>query len=307
MPGPRLDASYPLTLMAAKTPQHHSRRPAGATKDAGRPGADAAVVTDADQADETGEEMIEEAPEREHDPSGETPGEGGEAAAYLLEQAVEGAARAMGYEVVLLEWLGGRGGRVARIYLDHPNGVSLDDCSRMSRIFSTALDAAEADPETPALAALLAQPYTLEVSSPGVDRPLVRLSHFARVVGGRAVIRTRTAIIAGSDQKTFHGHIVGTEVDPARPTDDRHGTVRLRALDGDTVHAIALTDIRRANLVYELPGAQQGATPTPPGKAPGKSSGKTSGQKHPGAPQSGAGQKTALPATGSATGSKDEH
>jgi len=255
--------------MAAKTPQHHSRRPPRA-EDAELYGAGDAVVADAD-TDEA---------------HGETPGEGGEAAANLLEAAVEGAARAMGYEVVLLEWLGGRGGRVARIYLDHPNGVSLDDCTRMSRIFSAALDAAEADPETPALAALLAQPYTLEVSSPGVDRPLVRLSHFARVVGGRAVIRTRVALTPGSDQKTFHGHIVGTEVDPLHPTDDRRGTVRLRALDGDTVHAIALTDIRRANLVYELPG------PAHPGAS----------NKHPGAPHSGAGQKTAP-----ATGPKGEH
>jgi ribosome maturation factor RimP len=279
------DPAFPIPFMAAKTPQHQSRRPTRATEDADRTGAGAAVADDQD--------LREEPPEHEHADTGETPGEGGEAAANLLEAAVEGAARAMGYEVVLLEWLGGRGGRVARIYLDHPNGVSLDDCTRMSRIFSTALDAAEADPETPALAALLAQPYTLEVSSPGVDRPLVRLSHFARAVGGRAVIRTRVAIIAGSDQKTFHGHIVGTEVDGAHPTDDRRGTVRLRALDGDTVHAIALTDIRRANLVYELPG------PAHPG--PSNHSGHHSGHKHPGAPQ-GAGQKTAP-----ANGPKGEH
>lgn len=265
--------------MAAKTPQHHSRRPPRAPEDAGRTGAGAgdAIADDPD--------LREEPPEHEH--AGENAGEGGEAAANLLEAVVEGAARAMGYEVVLLEWLGGRGGRVARIYLDHPNGVSLDDCTRMSRIFSNALDAAEADPETPALAALLAQPYTLEVSSPGVDRPLVRLSHFARAVGSRAVVRTRAPIVAGSDQKTFHGHIVGTEVDAAHPTDDRRGTVRLRALDGDTVHAIALTDIRRANLVYELPG------PAHPGP---------SNHKHPGTPSSGAGPKTAP-----ANGPKGEH
>lgn len=264
--------------MAAKTPQHHSRRPPRATEDAERTGVDAAVV-----------ENDASLGEHEH---GETQGEGGEAAASLLEAAVDGVARAMGYEVVLLEWLGGRGGRIARIYLDHPNGVSLDDCTRMSRIFSTALDAAEADPETPALAALLAQPYTLEVSSPGVDRPLVRLSHFARVVGGRAVVRTRGPLIAGSDQKTFHGHIVGTEVDPLHPADDRRGIVRLRALDGDTVHVIALTEIRRANLVYELPG------PATPGAG-----NHSTGHKHPGAPHSSAGQKTAP----SATGSKGEH
>lgn len=263
--------------MAAKTPQHHSRRPPRATEDAEQAGVDAVVEANATQG--------------EHD-HGEAQGEGGEASAALLEAVVDGVARAMGYEVVLLEWLGGRSGRVARIYLDHPNGISLDDCTRMSRIFSNALDAAEADPETPALAALLAQPYTLEVSSPGVDRPLVRLSHFARVVGGRAVVRTRGPLVAGSDQKTFHGHVVGTEVDPNHPVDDRRGIVRLRALDGDTVYAIALTEIRRANLVYELPGPAQ----------PGAGNHST-GHKHPGASHSSAGQKSAP----SATGSKGEH
>src|SRR5688572_12190043 len=125
--------------MVAKTPPNHSKRPATGPDDA----------NDAAEAADVG---------------------GNDAAVRLLEDAVEPVARAMGYEVVLLEWLGGRGGRVARIYLDHPNGVSLDDCTRMSRIFSNALDAAEADPQMPALAALLAQPYTLEVSSPGLDR-----------------------------------------------------------------------------------------------------------------------------------------
>jgi ribosome maturation factor RimP len=166
----------------------------------------------------------------------------------------------MGFEVVVIEFAGGRGGRIVRVYLDHPSGVSLDACTRMSRIFSNALDAAEADPETPALAALLAQPYTLEVSSPGVDRPLVRLSHFARFVGGRAVIKTRRAIPGGDpDQRTFHGRIVGTAVDPAATDDDRRGTVALRALDGDTIHDIQLADIRRANLVYEQATGQPGA------------------------------------------------
>lgn len=223
--------------MVAKTPSSHSKRPA--------PGPDDAVSDGAVDANEHAD------------------GQGGnDAAVVLLEDAVEPVARAMGFEVVLLEWLGGRGGRVARIYLDHPNGVSLDDCTRMSRIFSNALDAAEADPQMPALAALLAQPYTLEVSSPGLDRPLSRLSHYARFVGSRCIIKTRAPIQPDSDQKTFHGHIVGSEVDPAHPEDDRRGTVLLRALDGDIIHSISLADVRRANLVYELPGPQ---SPSPAG------------------------------------------
>lgn len=210
--------------MVAKTPPSHSKRASSAPADAVSDGvADAA--------------------------------EGNDATVALLEEAIDPVARAMGYEIVLLEWLGGRGGRIVRVYLDHPNGISLDDCTRMSRIFSNALDAAEADPQTPALAALLAQPYTLEVSSPGVDRPLRRLSHFARHVGGRAVIRTREPLNPGDDQRTFHGRIVGTEVEASNPEDDRLGTVLLRALDGDIIYPISLAGIRRANLVYEMPGA----------------------------------------------------
>ena len=187
--------------------------------------------------------------------------DGHDAAVGLLEAAVEPVARAMGYEVLLIELAGGRGGRIVRVFLDHASGVSLDACTRMSRIFSNALDAAEADPATPALTALLATPYTLEVSSPGLDRPLMRLSHFARHVGGRAVVKTRHAIPGGSpDQRTFHGRIVGTAVDPGHADDDRRGSVALRALEGDTIYDIQLADIRRANLVYEHP-----ATPGPPG------------------------------------------
>ncbi|HEY0134676.1 MAG TPA: ribosome maturation factor RimP [Nannocystis sp.] len=250
--------------MVAKTPSNRSKRPAAAPRDAVQQDA-ASEVSDSDTSVDTSEGF-----EEQDDPADDTSetSESGPfhaASVRLLEDAVEPVARAMGYEVVLLEWVGGRGGRIARIYLDHPNGITLDDCTRMSRIFSNALDAAEADPELPALAALLAQPYTLEVSSPGVDRPLVRLSHFARQVGGRAVVRTHHPVVAGSDQKTFHGHIVGTEVEPAAPEDDRRGTVLLRALDGDIIHSIALTDIKRANLVFELAGPQprpsNGGTP----------------------------------------------
>lgn len=183
---------------------------------------------------------------------------GHDGAVRLLEAALEPVARAMGFDIVLLEWSGGRGSRVVRVYLDHPRGISLDDCARMSTVLSNALDAAEADPQAPELTALLSQPYTLEVSSPGVDRPLVRLSHFARFVGERATVRTRFPLQeqGTSDQRTFHGHIVGTEVDSADPSDDRRGVVLLRSLDSDTIYRISLADIRRANLVYSPPSAR---------------------------------------------------
>jgi ribosome maturation factor RimP len=88
----------------------------------------------------------------------------------------------------------------------------------------------------------------------------VRLSHFARCVGGRAVVKTGTRSPAAADQRTFHGRIVGTDGRPGSHDrrSPRHG--RLRALDGDTIYDIQLADIRRANLVYEQPAIPPGPT-----------------------------------------------
>ena len=175
----------------------------------------------------------------------------GEAPARLIEDAVAPAAALLGYDVLLVEWIGAGRSRIARVYLDHPNGVSLDDCARMTRIISDALDAAEVDPSQPALAALLSQPYTLEVSSPGIERPLAKLSHFRRFLGQRAAVRTSHPLAAGSNQRTFHGILVEVDGDPEHPEDDRQGVVVLRDIDSEAHHRIPLTAVRRAHLVYE--------------------------------------------------------
>src|SRR5690349_1862554 len=107
-------------------------------------------------------------------------------AVAVLERAIEPVVEDMGFELLLLEWLGSGKRRVLRVYLDHPGGVSVADCGKMSGIIGNALDASEVAPTSdPALVALLAHPYTLEVSSPGVDRPLTKFRHFADHVGGR--------------------------------------------------------------------------------------------------------------------------
>ncbi|MEZ4454302.1 MAG: ribosome maturation factor RimP [Nannocystaceae bacterium] len=163
----------------------------------------------------------------------------------------------LGYELILVEWVGSGRGRILRCYLDHPEGVALDACAKMSRIIGDALDAAELDPEAPTgLRALLSQPYNLEVSSPGLERPLVKRSHFARFVGQRAVLKTLRPLDGESNQKTFHGTLVGVE--PAddgaqhpHSDDDRAGVVLLRDADTDALHRVPIPAIRRANLVYE--------------------------------------------------------
>ena len=79
---------------------------------------------------------------------------------------------------------GSRGGRVLRLYLDKAGGPTVDDLSRVSRQLSDLLDANEA----------VDGAYTLEVSSPGINRPLKRPEHFARFIGKRVRIRTRDSI-----------------------------------------------------------------------------------------------------------------
>jgi len=77
-----------------------------------------------------------------------------------------------------------RGGRVLRVYLDKTGGPTVDDLGRVSRQLSELLDGQD----------VVSGAYTLEVSSPGINRPLKRPEHFARYIGKRVRIRTRDLI-----------------------------------------------------------------------------------------------------------------
>ena len=79
----------------------------------------------------------------------------------------------LGYELLGVERLGGSGAVTVRLYIDHPDGISVDDCERVSHQVSGVLDV-----EDP-----IGSAYTLEVSSPGVDRPLFSAAQCARFVG----------------------------------------------------------------------------------------------------------------------------
>jgi len=98
----------------------------------------------------------------------------------LLQPVVE----AMGYELVGIEFRGGGYGALLRIYIDHENGITVDDCSRVSHQISGVLDV-----EDP-----LQGRYTLEVSSPGLDRPLFNLGQFQRFIGSEIKVLLREAI-----------------------------------------------------------------------------------------------------------------
>jgi ribosome maturation factor RimP len=178
-------------------------------------------------------------------------------AVAVLTAAVEPVVEDMGFELLLLEWLGSGKRRVLRLFLDHPDGVSVADCSKMSRIVGNALDASEAAEGTdPALLALLGRAYTLEVSSPGVDRPLTKRRHFADHVGGRVKLELWSALAPDegglTDERNFHGRIAAVGVDPDAPDDPRRGVVVVHDGERQRTLRFSLPRIRRANLVWEF-------------------------------------------------------
>ena len=125
------------------------------------------------------------------------------------------AERAPDVEVLLAELVGD----TVRLFIDHPDGVSLDLCERVTHLL----------PE-------VREQHALEVSSPGRERPLTKPAHFRRYLGRRARVRTRDA---RDGHRSFTGELVGAseaEVTIAAPT----GVV-----------AIPYDDISRSNLVEE--------------------------------------------------------
>jgi ribosome maturation factor RimP len=107
-------------------------------------------------------------------------------------------------EIVDIEFRaeGTRGGRVLRLYMDKEGGPSVDDLSRVSRRLSDLLDSEDA----------IAGAYTLEVSSPGINRPLKRPEHFARFVGKRIRVRTRDMIEGRRSFVGILGQVLGDSV-----------------------------------------------------------------------------------------------
>jgi ribosome maturation factor RimP len=117
-------------------------------------------------------------------------------------------------EVLLAEIVGGR---LVRLFIDHPEGVTLDLCERVTNRL----------PE-------VREKYALEVSSPGADRPLTKPEHFRRFLGQRARVRTRGA---REGRRSFVGELL--------EAGDESVTV---AADTGVV-SIAYSDIHRSNLL----------------------------------------------------------
>ncbi len=141
-------------------------------------------------------------------------------------QLAEPLCRGEGVELVHVEYGREHGGRTLRIYLDRPQGgITLDDCANISRQLSDILDVGLDDQGA----------YRLEVSSPGIPRPIGRIDDFEQYAGGKVKIRTSRPI---NGRKNFTGILTGVS----------GPTVHL-SVDNQPV-AIAFTDIAKAHITH---------------------------------------------------------
>jgi len=130
-----------------------------------------------------------------------------------LEELIGPVVAALGYELWELEYAPRAGNALLRIFIDAQAGVTLEDCERASRAVSEALDGADPIPGH----------YTLEVSSPGLDRVLRTQAHFARYVGERIRVQLKQPL---DGRRRFVGRLSGIE-DEVLEVDLEDGRVRL--------------------------------------------------------------------------------
>ena len=134
---------------------------------------------------------------------------------------LEPGIRSMGYELVGVEYQsGGKGGGLLRVYIDSADGISADDCQKVSYQVSGVLDVEDPIPGH----------YTLEISSPGLDRLLFRPEDFERFAGQQVKLRTASPV---DGRRNFKGRLVGL----------RDGQVVIEQDDGEV------------SLAYHLPPA----------------------------------------------------
>jgi ribosome maturation factor RimP len=150
-----------------------------------------------------------------------------------LEGEIEKRVQGLGYDLVELEQAGSKARPILRVRIEAPGstepgaGVTVEDCTRVSRNLEEYLDALPA----------LAERYMLEVSSPGVERPLIRDDDFRRFAGREVAMKLTVAQPDGS--KRVEGELLGLD----------NGQVRLRRADGTTLD-IPRADVSRANLIF---------------------------------------------------------
>ena len=138
------------------------------------------------------------------------------------------AAEERGLELVHVEFAGGARAPVVRVFIDKPGGVTHEDCSTVSHHMGTILDVED----------FIASTYTLEVSSPGLERGLYKREDYERFAGRLAKLKTRGAV---GGQRNFRGRIERVEGDEILFEDKTTGRVR-----------VPLSEVAKANLEIDV-------------------------------------------------------
>jgi ribosome maturation factor RimP len=146
----------------------------------------------------------------------------------MITEMAQRVAVSEGLTLVDVQLKGGRGSQLLRVYIDKPEGISHADCQLVSEQLSAMLDVEDPFPGS----------YTLEVSSPGLDRELVKASDFAHFAGRKARVVVREPV---GNQKVLEGRLAGFEA----------GRVRLDLGDAG-LKELELSNIQKARLVVEI-------------------------------------------------------
>lgn len=138
----------------------------------------------------------------------------------MLSPTVEG----LGYEFVGLEYKPASAHPVLRIFIDHEDGINVDDCATVSRQISAVLDV-----EDP-----ISGEYTLEVSSPGLDRPLFTAEHYQQFLGAKIKCKTRMPL---NGRRNFTGKLL-----------EANDKSIVLSIDNESIE-LFIEDIEKANIV----------------------------------------------------------
>ena len=161
-----------------------------------------------------------------------------------IEKGIEGRVEGLSMEMVDLEWAGSDARPILRLRVDLPDsspgkGVTVNDCVRVSRELEPWLDE---HPDVP-------ERYTLEVSSPGVERPLRRRRDFLRFIGSEVVVKVEN-VLPGAKSRRLQGVLEGVEEGDSESADGMGPyTVLVRPGKGSVVR-IPNEEMVRAHLVY---------------------------------------------------------
>lgn len=155
-----------------------------------------------------------------------------------VEEELEARVEALAMEMVELEWAGSPARPILRLRVDLPDsspghGVTVNDCVRVSRALEPWLDE---HPEVP-------ERYTLEVSSPGVERPLRRHRDFVRFAGAEVVVKTEE-VVPGTKSRRIEGTLEGVEGE-----EDEEYRLRIRLGNGTAVE-VPRDGVVRAHLLF---------------------------------------------------------